>query len=63
MFIENNKYTDDATTWSEDYGENWHGCIKLCRDTSPDMVDCIEALSYPVLKFSLVMLAILAWFM
>ena len=67
IYVKNNSPKDDNTEWSEEYGANFHGCLKKskgeCRAKAPEFMDCLESCSYPVLKVSLALLAILAWFM
>ena len=64
----------DTEEWSAEAGANFHGCLKKskgdCRAKFPEFTDCWEScgppvlnVSYPVLKVSLALLAILAWFM
>ena len=62
-YVRSNSPTDFNAGWSEDYGVNWHGCLKKCRDKSTDFIDCYEGCSLPILKVSLAVLTILAWFM
>ena len=67
VYIKTKGPGDDNAEWSEEFGANFHGCIKKsksdCRSKAPEFMDCWESCSYPVLKVSLALLAILAWFM
>ena len=74
VFINSKMPNSDTEEWSAEAGANFHGCLKKskgdCRAKFPEFTDCWEScgppvlnVSYPVLKVSLALLAILAWFM
>ena len=66
-YMRKNPITSLTVEWSVEYGANFHGCLTKsknnCRAKAPEFMDCWESCSYPVLKVSLALLAILAWFM